>query len=335
MPETTTFPETKKRILDSFKNVSDSYAADYATIAVFLSNQDVFEKALTDLSAALWGHYRALARSADDDEAQKQTGATRNKFTLAMRAEGSKHGFGMASHDVVDTSRMVLVGAIDGDTYLARVKAGMFFKDMMDLKHGEHTHTLQWLAIARSCKLTNNAVDLYKNILAVEAKTKIVVPGFKIGKGAEQGAIPHVTLWAWLVDCFPVDTAKGGILPTQESLFTAYYRSPQVVNKHLMNLDKDDHFLSLYLRYRYQRRNWLKQVKKGQTAYDAISGGATSKNWGDFKQSGIPGVKKLGNEGYLHTQDRKPYSPDELARKHFKVVKLHGEFGTLTDPTFG
>jgi hypothetical protein len=331
MPETTTFPETKKRILDNFKNVSDSYAADYAKIAVFLSTKDDFEKALTELSAALWGHYRALARSADDEEALKQTGATRNKFTLAMRAEGSKHGFGMASHDVVDTSRMVLVGAIDGDTYFARVKAGMFFKDMMDLKHGEHTHTLQWLAIARSCKLTNSAVDLYKNILAVEAKKKVVVPGFKIGKGEKQDAIPHVMLWAWLVDCFPMDSAKDGAMPAQESLFTAYYRSPQVVNRYLMDLKDDSHFLSLYLRYRYQKRNWF---KPGETGYNAISGGATSKNWGDAKQPNIPGVKKLGNEGYLHVQDRKPYSPDELAKKHFKVVKLHGEQGTLIDPAY-
>jgi len=337
VPEIQNLADATERINTHYKVDSAQRVQDYAKIALFLSDRPRFEEALNGLSRTLWEIYRRKAPSPNANAREYQTSGERNKFTDALRIAGRNHGFGLDEHSVVDTTNVVLVGAISAEDYLGRIKRGLFFKDMMDLAHGEHSHTLQWLTIATgNLGLAERACDLYKGIYEVRPRKNIVVPGFKLTpRSREQGARKDVSFWSWLVDCFPVSSAQGSEIPAAESLFTDGYRCPQNLMRYLMDMNDETHFLSVYLTYRYQRRNFFRPNEQG---YEAISKGNTSKDYGKQSQSAIPGIKVLaGNDGsaagFERAGPQARYTAKELGAKKFKVVKLHGVEGVLTDPT--
>lgn len=332
MQEVTGFDNARTRMATLFE-VPPALPAgildDYARIASFLSDRRQFTKALTSVSERLWSIYKSF------------DGKTRNKFTTAIARFSSQYGFMLDASNHALTNTVVLVGAIDGAQYLEWVKSGVFFKDDMDLKHGEHSHTLQWLAIAVARKeiglaMRDDPSFLYKNIYEIKSRSsqKIIVPGFKLKqKSKEQAERNGVSLWSWLLDCFPLSTASNGAMPGGESLFTESFRCPQVLMQHLIDETGEDHFLGTYLRYRYRRRRWLSD----KTAkYGDISGGATSKNYMKEKMKQQPDWKGIaGEDGQVgaYVKTAKSATEDGEDKRSYVDVVFHGQPGRLRDPS--
>lgn len=282
MPELADLNDATTRIEDSFEFPDNSYRDDYAKIAWFLTDLAAFRTELEEVSSLLWRTYSKLPPS------------IANKFFQTLRLVAKDQGFYFDSNRQAVTDLVTLFAAIPGEDYLGWIAKGVFFKDCMDLKHGEHSHSFQWLAIAiwgQKGNLTNDPAELYKSIYTMRPNgSDIIVPGFKLKpKASAQAARGDVSLWSWLVDCFPVEMADGQAIPAGESLFSDTFRCPQYVTRYLIEeADEEAHFLACYLKSRYRAHNWFKRDyvdltrRRGATKiyedYDHITGGATSKN---------------------------------------------------------
>lgn len=273
MPEIANFADARQRLAALYDAPAQATLLDdYARIAEFLSDAGRFEAALDKVSEFLWAIYCKLGPE------------TRNRFTTAIALLGRQHGFMYDESNRCATNVVTLLGAVDGAKYLEWVKSGIFFKDDMDAKHGEHSHTLQWLAVAVArerlgLQIQSSAGFLYRSIYNVRALPgqSVIVPGFKLKpKSNGQAARGGVSLWSWLVDCFPVSMANQQALPNAESLFSNTFRCPQYLMEYLFDRAGDEHFVATYLRYRYLRRRWIPGYS---SQYSDISGGATSKTY--------------------------------------------------------
>ena len=276
--------------------LTDAHLVDYAQIAYFLSSAgNPFESALHKVSERLWDIYRDLG----------VTGGGGHRFTQALTTLAAIHGWQFDGHAMV-----VLMAGVEGEAYLNWVRAGTFFKDDMDAKHGEHSHTLQWLAIAewrQHLQLSAGADFLYKHIYDAMPQ-----------KGTEH------SLWSWLVDCFP--TSMTGFSPASDS-----YRSPQYLMRYLFDAAPEDMFLKQYLLRRYGRRNWLVQG----SGYANISGGATMKNHAVAKVVGeapawttLEGTKQ---DPKAAVRVAPPPAPGPASSKQWKpeYVTCHGRSGQM------
>ncbi|MGG7554648.1 hypothetical protein [Pseudomonas frederiksbergensis] len=219
----------------------------YSQIAAFLCNDLLFQNNLTAVSAKIWEHYRRL------------TPMTPNKFTRAMGLVAAQYGF--RYHDNVrnDTSERglpIAVRLIGGDGFLGQLlRSSLFWKDSMDARHGEHTHSLQWLTIANGLLGTVAEIPrLYSYTSDYRAPSQNDKPGKA-----------SLLLWQWLADCFPTDlngyaTEK---FTNDETLESQSYRSPQVISDYLFGKNPKtdqplpEHFVSNYLFHRYKNRGWL------------------------------------------------------------------------------
>jgi len=311
--------------------LTDQAIDDYAKIAWFLSRAQDFESALEDISTDLWNSYRSWF--------YKYEGRMRNIFTHAIREVAEGYGWKYDSKEHV-----VLTGRIAGDLYEKWSRDGVLFKDQMDLKHGEHSHTFQWLAVcARRLQigLSWHPTELYKKIFdAMPQNNKtLIVPGFSLDSGV-QGPTSKFTCWSWVADCFPRSYATGGQDPGAPSLFSNTYRTPQILMMHLLDTDPGDNFIKNYLRYRYKRRSWMAQ----DGGYSSVSGGSTAKVIGDLKhgderrwtlvdpKGGYSADVKFNQfYGMSDYKERKNPGPGV---KEYKPVKFHGLDGHLTDPSF-
>lgn len=283
-------------------NVTDAYLEDYAAIGWFLeaNKGNEFASRLYGLSARLWELYRYQT-----DGDQNMPGQTGGRFTAALREVALEYGWKFDQHSMI-----VLVSGVEGPAYLKWVREGAFFKDDMDAKHGEHSHTLQWLTIARAALgigLTTSPHLLYRNIFDAEPKQK---------------GTP--TLWSTLFDCFP-SSIKGGD-PVSDT-----FRSPQVLMQYLLDAAPEDMFIKQYLIRRYERRKWLTYIaptKSGAPVkrYDAVSGGATMKNSATTKIAQGTGWQTLEKDAaYVRTWDESNYAP-----KQHTAITCHGVPGYLT-----
>lgn len=348
MPEIANLQDARDRLARLYQlppSLPDNLLDDYAQIAWFLCDGGRFQGALEEVSRNLWKLYINLGRD------------TRNRFTTAISLLGSQYGFMYDESKHCSTNVVVLVGAVDGASYLNWVKGGLFFKDDMDAKHGEHSHTLQWLAVAVAGKrfglgIRQSASYLYRHIYEVKPTPahSVIVPGFKLKpKGKDQAPRKDVSLWSWLVDCFPVSGAQGQGLPADESLFSESFRCPQYLMRYLFDSAGDDHFVATYLRYRYLRRRWLDQYASG---YDSISGGATSKNYISHKlaadarlpQKRLTAIKGPDEQVSAFVRDLKDgkviakvsqNDADHAQRqgRKYHAVTMHGIQGELRDFT--
>ncbi len=283
------------------KKLSESAIDDYGKIAWFLSRPDKeFEKALDDVSVFLWQEYCILFN--------KYEGRMRNMFTSSIRTLAQNFGWKYESKDHV-----VLTGGISGELYEKWTRAGVLFKDQMDLKHGEHSHTLQWLAICSRriwMGLSNDPTVLYKSIFdALPNKQDKTAP---------------FSCWSWTVDTFPADFGKG----PNKLLLSDSYRTPQMVMKYILNSEPGTSFVKTYLQYRYKRRNWFTGM--GGKGYDAVSG-TSSKSSGDTKHDKVRDWKTV--EKMAYSRDATQASLRDPAEKKTRVqVKFHDLPGYLTDP---
>jgi hypothetical protein len=318
MPELTSFADAQTTIKRLFKvksGLDESYLDDYARIAWFLTQNGVFETALEQLSAVLWDKYRECQ--------DKFPGRQKNIFTTALREYAASQGWQFGSN--ID---VLLVGAVSPDQYKTWVTDGLFFKDDMDLKHGEHSHTFQWLAVTMqraTLGLQHAPHDLYKKTfdMMVKGSPAIGLPSFKKAE--------DFSLWGFVADCFPTSMAPGQVMPQGDSLFSDTYRTPQIIMKFLLDTAKDDHFIAAYLRNRYKRRSWFDTTVNPK--YDNVSGGATVKNLAVQKHGNAPGWTAVqGNSG--------PAAFTQVAGPHFRkdaketvMVKYHGKPGLINKAT--
>jgi len=160
-------------------DVADADLLLASQIAVFLCNKSQFDQQLRIVSEQMWKFYRAL----DPNE--------KNKFSRALSLVAEPFGFITSTRLAPDATRGVAMQLklVGGDPELGyMLSRGLFWKDSMHNRHGEFTHSLQWLAIAN--KFGRGARTLYTRLGTYQAKTKD-------GKTAY--------LWQWLADCFPSD----------------------------------------------------------------------------------------------------------------------------------
>ena len=222
------------------------YADGYATICEFLSHETKFMDNLKIISAKLWAAYiRDPSRS--------------NKFTRALSMVGQQYGFKVhnmlqATEDTSLPMRFKLAGADKGLGWLLR--NNLFWKDSMNAFHGEHTHSLQWLAIAEEgLTLKVPLTDLY----AKSANWSLAKTPDKDGD--------RCLAWQWVADCFPTERKKLGeatkILETNHNLHSDSFRSPQFIMKKVLPLSGpiEGHFVSHYLDRRYKKRGWGKTLE--------------------------------------------------------------------------
>ncbi len=272
-------------------------------VLAFISDKGEFERAINTVSKDLW--YRYSAKPIDE----------KNKFSTVLLEHAVTLGF--------PPQPLTILNAGD-ENYGSYLKQGWLIKDDMDLLHGEYSHTLQWFAVAAGLGPTVSVGNLYMKFGTSPYKTALKVYHYnKAEKTAMEGP---VSLWAYLVDAFPMymckDAAKhnGGY-----SLFTDTYRCPQNLMKYLLNSDLPKNFLARYLQWRYLKRSFMQ--KSGE-----ISAGGTIKNWADRAYKNNPEYTKMEG-GYQSNrviggaaQPPRQYTAVELQKKGKETeVTFHGK----------
>lgn len=303
----------------------DAYLDDYARIAVFLCHRKYFLNALDAVSAQLWIAYSGLLPD------------TKNKFTRALSIVAVKYGFTFQNRIPMDTVHGAPIGIklIAGDLGLGwMLRNKLFWKDSMEGRHGEHTHSLQWLAIAHHRSTIVPAADLYSKASAYRTVTKNK---------------EDVYLWQWLADCFPIDKKKAGdatIFKNDETLLSDSFRSPQNIMDQLLLGDLGKwagHFVANYLFQRYKKRSWLELnandkvtslkgadlkahgARNAEPKLEAESRGArpdTTNEWVRSQMS--PDARLLRNKNYAVPED-----VEGKVAKTGKKVSFHGIEGKL------
>jgi hypothetical protein len=228
----------------------ETHLEDYAKIAVFLCSQADFDTAMGAVSKKLWQQY--ILFNAD----------TTNKFTRALGVVARAARFDFQSRFQLHTDGgpskpPIGIMLIEGDAQLGyMLRNKLFWKDSMDSRHGEHTHSLQWLAIHEGAGTATPAAELYS-----------YCADYRLQSADDRSSERSFTVWQWLADCFSSDmkkAAEGSAFKNGEKLLTDSARSPQVIMDRLMLGDpvaKKNHFVSTYLYARYKKRSWLVEVE--------------------------------------------------------------------------
>lgn len=299
--------------------LGDTYLEDYATIAAFLCNEQSFTSSLNHVSANLWDYYRHLR----EDEG--------NKFTKALGSMARDLGFMFQGHLKVDTPPIGIV-LITGDepNFASYVRTKLFWKDSMDSRHGEHSHSLQWLTIAYAERTQNSAADLYAKTVDYRCKS------------ADKKE--DIYLWSWLVDCFPSDMKKfAATLPNgRETLESDSFRAPQHLMDYLLvgQVGKlSDHFVAQYLYWRYKNRNWSKEVSKKDPVTYAESTSVVSIQERDIQTHGLKkhantewNASKNRDTGPVNSFSRAASSTDRTTPAKYmdSEAQFHGKKGVLS-----
>lgn len=240
--------ETRGWIHDTAPHDEEHLLDCYARIAHFLCTPEPFQQALALISEQMWDHYRIMPA------------LTRNKFTRAMGLVATNKGFQFQENLAADTSKRGIslgspIGAklIAGDNFIGHLlRNKLFWKDSMDVGHGEHSHSLQWLAIAQHF---NGNADLGTLTIAdLYALTADI--------GAEVHNNKVVRLWQWLADCFPTSLSSNAeTLKDGTKIVSDSFRCPQHIMNYLLgkttNQPLEGNFVSNYLFHRYRNRGWL------------------------------------------------------------------------------
>ncbi|QYD72975.1 hypothetical protein KZJ38_25185 [Paraburkholderia edwinii] len=293
----------------------ESEMKDYACIYDFLENKQKFEPALSRLSALMWSHYRMMTLQ-DSQAPLGKSIPTGNLFTRALGLVAHQHGFtfqqGLAAETDFNTVP-ISVKLTKSDPYIGYlIRHKLFWKDVIATDHGEHSHSLQWLVLARelSGRTTSVISDLY-------ART--------VDYYAFKDEVLGVNLWQFLVDCFPLD--GGGTRDAAGSLLTDSYRAPNNVTRHLIGYANNlkplkGHFISDYFCRRYKKRGWveLKGSSVNFKAFEQSEGnadwvrGTTKFNEARLKRTGLAHdnafSSRVGHEVVYHQAPGKLYMSD-------------------------
>ncbi|HEY3626598.1 MAG TPA: LirA/MavJ family T4SS effector [Terracidiphilus sp.] len=318
--EATTVAEAR-RILDEVFDPGRNdrlagYRDDYAKMLYFLSDKDLFEAGLVELTKSLWELY-----GRKDDDAK-------NKFSTSLLQYGVLAGF---------PAQSVTILAAGDDDYPTYLKNGILIKDEMDLLHGEYAHSLQWLAahaVRDRLKLSKSAGELYRALGETGLKSSVNV--WHYYKKGKKNVLDKVHLWAYLVDSFPMSmVGDNNQHANNNSLFTTTYRCPQNLTNYLLNLSAPTHFLARYLQWRYLKRQFM--TKPDTSGSVKISTGATIKNYAGQKYGKNPDYTALpGETGWV--RNGSPVAPDPPKQKPaptqsgktFYQATFHGRTGWIT-----
>jgi hypothetical protein len=231
MPEITQGGEAEvTQFLKAAFGLEQPYAGDYARIAVFLSTESLWQEEFKQVSSILHEQF----------ETEMVLGHG-NRLTSAISAAAKSLGFDPYAQGVI------MAGFTSPEVFKSYVKSHAFWKDAVSSNHGEHSHSLQWLAIANAAKrgklnLTSSVVYLYERSVDYQSKQTFYHPDRKKEE--------TVYLWDFLVDCFD---HGAGAADYKTNIKTATARSPTCVNKWVYGSDL---WIGEYLRARYSKRNW-------------------------------------------------------------------------------
>jgi Family of unknown function (DUF5636) len=236
-----------------FPGKKPGYRRDFAKIAAFLSHnrcfEMVFKKLDTDLQEAhelrIWlsHHFRV-------------SGSLSNTFVDLFEQYGHG-GFPRVSNLVMVGSSFRVFGAI--------VSHGLLFKDGTGPSHGEYTHTLQWLTVAKAQKmgvlrLDHTVFDIYRNSAG---------PGtFPSARELVRGDQPEpsaAAIWQVLVDCFPSTESHPGHLLS--NLMSDSYRTPSFLMQALRGGCLRLTYIAQLLTQRYEKRRESFSTAIGMRAY--------------------------------------------------------------------
>lgn len=221
-----------------------TYIEGYARICEFLSDHSLFEDTIAGLSAHLWWVYR-------NDPSRS------NKFTRAISAVAGQYNFRVNNRTEITTDPSMTTpmqfklveGEDNGLGWLLRNR--LFWKDSMEAQHGEHSHSIQWLAIAARLGTKIPVAELYSR------------SGDFVMRQDRNKYGNWCRVWQWLADAFPPSMAAGKdtvLKKTRDNLTVTTYRSPQNIMHHLLPATGpiEGHFLSNYLHMRYNKKKWFK-----------------------------------------------------------------------------
>jgi hypothetical protein len=233
-----------------------------AQLLRFFSHPASFTYALEHVSAALWERYRHLEKDAPNrlsriigaeafhmgfrltsQPAQHENdGKLEKPGTETPKSDGLPEKTAARKSEEFKPGDRVTLRLVAKDLkFLDLIKEGLVWKDSMDLRHGEWSHALQWLA----------ATDYLGARVPVFYRQ--VVPNHSAG---------GLSLWSMLCDAFPLDI-EDTKHPAQFKMQTDGFRSPQNVSRLLFGSSKPvaGHFLSHELTNHYLRRNLLEFKK--------------------------------------------------------------------------
>jgi hypothetical protein len=274
----------------------------FAKIAHFLSTEYLINNYMAYLSREIWLHYKSLPCNGS------------NLFSRALWLCAHKHGFKYsnsesAEHSEARAFQIKLIDADNGLGWLLRNK--LFWKDSMHNYHGEYSHALQWLMIARRFNWASAAYSACANYAAKD-------------KDGE-----YCPLWSWLADCFPTDRAPASpVFKNNETLHSDTFRSPQFITKSLLGEKPiKDHFISHHLWMRYTKRKWLADGHiTGNSKGHALSKNETTHQWA--AKANDKGQLPNPNRLWRSTDIVVPPSKDRPGAIKAKV-KFHNSWGDM------
>jgi hypothetical protein len=286
----------------------------FCKIATFLCNTADFQQNLTWTSQRVWEKYISIPAT------------TNNRFTRAISLAAEPFGFQMSANQgpLAAHGRPVHIKLVAGDPELGyMLRNRLFWKDSMDIRHGEYTHCLQWLAVA---------VKFGQPASAAYAKS-----GFYKADNAPDDK--PVYMWQWLADCFPSDLQRNATSCTKagstEQICSDSYRTPQIITDYLVRNPRGalkGHFLSHYLHKRYNGRKWLSTAENPHRKKDdlatldgnAASHAADKKASGGWTNSTRSGA--TGDARWIRTGQPTAKTPPTTPAPE---VEFHGRKGVL------
>ena len=184
----------------------EDYIHGYAKIAEFLSNTTAFREAATSLSTDL-----ALLGT------PLFTANVRGAFLYVVGAMAEAYGFSSEIY--------TLNGRVDPNGFADVLKQKVLFRDTYTRPHGEYSHLIQWLCVARQFDGILNVPVLYKDSVNFKCRNGDF--------GTLGGRDKTVTLWNCLVDCFPTKGASPENY--KDNIFADTFRCPQYLTANLGN----------------------------------------------------------------------------------------------------
>ena len=204
-------------------------AADYAEIAIFLSDDQRWTAELARLSTVLEEEYWVHAFRGYS-----------NRLSSAISTVGTWLGFSNYSNGIV------MAGFTDPGVFVSYVQKGSFWKDAVSSNHGEYSHSLQWLTLGLAARENRLALrytisSLFKHSVAFRSKDEFLIPG-RDNPG-------QIYLWDFLVDCFDF----GPTPDYKSNIATHTARSPTHFNTVVQG---GNTWIGQHLQGRYAKRGW-------------------------------------------------------------------------------
>lgn len=248
-------------------------AQDYAEVAILLSDNDRMLTYLRRISDAVGVIHQQL-ESELQGQAREGLRGQQNLLGKSILLLVKHFGWEVKNN-------YQLQGNVDAEAFKALVRNGNMWRDHISTSHGDYTHCLQWLAVY--CALGERAVELYKQSVDFSAQNDYQ---FKRKMRGTQ-TVSNMTLWVFLVDCFPSAEACED---WRLWINTCTCRSPTKINQFIQysRFSEQTFWLGQATRNHYQRLGWLTAHQRIRRVGVAAIGGseAAARGFTSIQQSG-------------------------------------------------